>query len=79
MHPAPASSPAAQRLDTSRLVVYQVWLNYYARNVKDAQKSSDVFANAAAHLNDIAAMGATAIQLSPVQPFGGDTTVGATY
>jgi cyclomaltodextrinase / maltogenic alpha-amylase / neopullulanase len=79
VHPAPASSPAAQRLDTSRLVVYQVWLNYYARNVKDGQKSSDVFANAAAHLNDIAAMGATAIQLSPVQPFGGDTTVGATY
>jgi cyclomaltodextrinase len=77
--PAPASFPARQRLDTSRLVVYQVWLNYYARNVADGQESSDVFANAAAHLNDIAAMGATAIQLSPVQPFGQDTTVGATY
>jgi cyclomaltodextrinase len=73
------SFPAGQRLDTSRLVVYQVWLNYYARNVHEGQDSSDVFANAGAHLKDIAAMGATAIQLSPIHPFGQDTTVGATY
>ncbi len=79
VHPTPPSFPAGQRLDTSRLVVYQVWLNSYARNVEDGQESSDVFANAAAHLDDVAAMGATAIQLSPVQPFGRDTTVGATY
>jgi glycosidase len=59
--------------------VYQVWLNYYARNTDDGQDSSDVFANAGAHLKDIAAMGVTAIQLSPIHPFGQDTTVGATY
>ncbi len=79
MTPAQPSFPAQQRLDTSRLVVYQVWLNYYARNVDDGQESSDVFANAAAHLKGIAAMGVTAIQLSPIHPFGRDTTVGATY
>ena len=59
--------------------MYQVWLNYYARNPQAGQKSSDVFANAAAHLKDIAAMGVTAIQLSPIYPFGRETTVGATY
>jgi cyclomaltodextrinase / maltogenic alpha-amylase / neopullulanase len=77
--PTRPSFPAAQRLDTSRLVVYQVWINYYARNVDDGQDSSDAFANAGAHLKDIAAMGVTAIQLSPIHPFGQDTTVGATY
>ena len=63
----------------SGLVVYQVWLNFYAFNPAVGQTSVDVFANAAAHLPDIAAMGVTAIQLSPVQPFGNETTVGATY
>jgi glycosidase len=73
------SFPARRRLDTSHLVVYQVWLNYYAHDVAEGQPSFDVFANAAAHLPAIAALGDTAIQLSPFQPFGTETTVGATY
>jgi glycosidase len=75
----PPPFPAHERINTSRLVVYEVWLNSYARNVAQGQTSSDVFANAAAHLPDIASMGVTAVQLSPIHPFGDDTTVGATY
>jgi glycosidase len=53
--------------------VYQVWLNYYSRSVRDGQDSYDVFANAATHLKAIAAMGVTAIQLSSIQAFGSET------
>jgi cyclomaltodextrinase / maltogenic alpha-amylase / neopullulanase len=59
--------------------VYQVWLNYYSRNVLNGQDSSDVFANAATHLNAIAAMGVTAIQLSPVQTFRAEPRAGTPY
>ncbi len=52
--------------------MYQVWLNYYSRNVQNGQSSYDVFANAATHLEAIAAMGVTAIQLSSVQAFGSE-------
>src|SRR5437016_2375332 len=62
------SFPARARVDVSGLVVYQVWLNSYAYNPAVGQTSVDVFANAATHLSAIAAMGVTAIQLSPVQP-----------
>jgi glycosidase len=71
--------PARARVDVSGLVVYQVWLNSYAYNPAVGQTSVDVFDNAATHLPAIAAMGVTAIQLSPVQPFGNESTVGATY
>jgi len=73
------SFPARARVDVSGLVVYQVWLNSYAYNPAIGQTSFDVFANAATHLPDIAAMGITAIQLSPVQPFGKESTVGTPY
>ncbi len=59
--------------------MYQVWLNYYSRNVRDGHDSFDVFANAATHLNAIAAMGVTAIQLSPVQTFSSEPRMGTPY
>src|SRR5689334_15729548 len=54
--PAP-SFPARNRADLSGLVVYQVWLNFYAYNPAVGQTSVDVFANAAEHLPALAAMG----------------------
>ena len=49
-----AGFPAQRRVDTHDLVVYQVWLNYYAQNSANGQASSSVLANAQAHLADLA-------------------------
>ncbi len=80
-HPAAFQQqfPAQRRVDTSNLVVYQVWLNYYARNPDNGQTSPSVFANAQAHLPELATMGVTMVQLSPFQPFPGQGTIGSPY
>lgn len=79
VNPSSAEFPAQQRLDTSKLVAYQVWLNYYAQNNVNGQTSPSAFANAQAHLSELAQMGVTLIQLSPFQPFPGQGTIGSPY
>ncbi|MFH0864283.1 MAG: alpha-amylase family glycosyl hydrolase [Candidatus Gottesmanbacteria bacterium] len=70
---------AQKRIDTKDFVIYQVWLNYYAKNPGNNQTSTTVFENAASFLPSLAKMGVTIIQLSPVHPFGNFTTVGSPY
>ncbi|OGG19412.1 hypothetical protein A2721_02700 [Candidatus Gottesmanbacteria bacterium RIFCSPHIGHO2_01_FULL_47_48] len=75
----PPPYPAQKKVDTSKTVMYQVWLNYYAQNVSEDQPSMVVFENAARRLPDLAKMGVTTIQLSPVHPFLSGTTIGSPY
>lgn len=80
--PPPLTSgpfPAQKKLDTSGLVVYQTWLNYFAQNQANGQNSMSAFENAKAHLRELADMGVTMIQLSPVHPFPGHGTIGSPY
>lgn len=73
--PTPISNPfpAQQKVDTSNLVVYQTWLNYYPNNpdpdVSQNATSQAAFDNAATHLQDLHDMGVTMIQLSAYHPF----------
>ncbi|MBI3981023.1 alpha-glucosidase C-terminal domain-containing protein [Candidatus Microgenomates bacterium] len=78
-YPVSNSFPAQRKVNTGNLVIYQVWLNYYAQNSQNQQPSSNVFVNAANHLPKLADMGITTIQLSPVHPFGRLTTIGSPY
>lgn len=78
-HPVSNSFPARRKVNTGNLVIYQVWLNYYAQNSQNQQSSPNVFVNAANHLSKLAEMGITTIQLSPVHPFGRFTTIGSPY
>ena len=77
--PSNSSNPAENRLDTGSFIVYQLWLNYFAKNPDADQTSDSVFQNASQKLKDIASLGVTTIQLSPIHPFSGKGTIGSPY
>lgn len=78
-YPALTGYPAQNTRTTSDLVVYQVWLNYYAQNRAVGNDSDNVFANAASHLDELSRLGITMVQLSPFHPFLNKTTLGSPY